>query len=318
MSDPLSDVIALLKPRAVFSKGISGAGRWGVRYCEFGLPSFCAVLEGSCRLAVDGQPEMILLAGDFLLLPKTPAFTLSGFDPVEPVAMVPVYGTTQADELRHGDPEGPADVRLLGGHFDFESPDAALLVAMLPGCVHVRGVERLATLVRLLREESKAQEVGRELILTRLVEVLLIEALRSITAQQTPPGLLRGLTDPRLSKALRQMHANLAHGWTVAQLAGIATLSRSAFFKRFISTLGQAPMEYLLVWRMAVAKDLLRRTQQGMAEIAEGVGYRSASAFSTAFTRHVGVPPSHYARGAGLRPLTTDPRPTKTPLNGKQ
>ncbi|MDR0188937.1 AraC family transcriptional regulator [Pseudomonas yamanorum] len=297
MSDPLSDVIALLKPRAVFSKGISGAGTWGVRYSEFGLPSFCGVLEGSCRLVIDGQPELVLEAGDFLLLPKTPAFTLSGFAPVEPWAMVPVYGSTQPDELRHGDPDAPADVRLLGGHFDFESPEATMLVAMLPARVHVRGVERLATLVRLLREESTAQAAGRELILTRLVEVLLIEALRSIPPAHTPQGLLRGLADPRLAKALRQMHGDLAHGWTVLQLAQVATLSRSAFFKRFTTTLGQAPMEYLLGWRMTVAKDLLRRTQLGIIEVAEGVGYRSASAFSTAFTRHVGVPPSQYARG---------------------
>nr|WP_314527254.1 AraC family transcriptional regulator [uncultured Pseudomonas sp.] len=297
MSDPLSDVIALLKPRAVFSKGISGAGTWGVRYSEFGLPSFCAVLEGSCRLAIDGQPELVLEAGDFLLLSKTPAFTLSGFAPVEPLAMVPVYGNPQPDELRHGDLDAPADVRLLGGHFDFETPEASMLVAMLPTRVHVRGVERLTTLVRLLREESTAQAVGRELILTRLVEVLLIEALRSIPPEQTPQGLLRGLADPRLAKALRQMHSDLAYGWTVPQLAQVATLSRSAFFKRFMTTLGQAPMEYLLGWRMTVAKDLLRRTQLGMIEVAEGVGYRSASAFSTAFTRHVGTPPSQYARG---------------------
>ena len=86
MSDPLSQVIALLRPRTVFTKGISGAGRWGVRYSEFGEPSFCTVLEGSCRLAVDGQPEIVLEAGDFVLLPHTPGFTLSGFEPGHPSA----------------------------------------------------------------------------------------------------------------------------------------------------------------------------------------------------------------------------------------
>ncbi|MHC8286060.1 AraC family transcriptional regulator [Pseudomonas sp. XS1P51] len=296
MSDPLSDVIALLKPRAVFSKGISGAGLWGVRYSAFGLPSFCAVLEGSCRLAVDGQEPLTLEAGDFLLLPKTPGFTLSGFDPVEPVPIDPLQGATQTAELRHGNPEGPPDVRLLGGHFVFESAEADLLAAMLPARLHVRGVERLSTLVRLVREESMEQGSGRELILTRLVEVLLIEALRSTSNEHTPPGLLRGLADPRLSAALRQMHGNISQAWTVPQLADIAALSRSAFFKRFTYTLGQAPMEYLLAWRMVVAKDLLHRTEIGMDEVAERVGYRSASAFSTAFSRHVGLPPSHYAK----------------------
>src|ERR1700754_455166 len=84
MVDPLSEVIALLRPRTVFSKRISGAGRWGVRYSDFGQPSFCAVLEGSCRLAVDGQRVLTLEAGDFVLLPATPGFTMSGFEPVRP------------------------------------------------------------------------------------------------------------------------------------------------------------------------------------------------------------------------------------------
>ena len=73
MTDPLSQVIALLRPRAVFAKGISGAGRWGVRYTDFGQPSFCTVIEGRCRLAVDGQNAITLEAGDFVLLPATPA-----------------------------------------------------------------------------------------------------------------------------------------------------------------------------------------------------------------------------------------------------
>jgi len=89
MSDPLAQVIALLKPRTVVSKGISGAGRWGVRYSDFGQPSFCVVLEGSCRLAVEGQQPITLEAGDFVLLPATPGFTLSGFEPVTPVRMDP-------------------------------------------------------------------------------------------------------------------------------------------------------------------------------------------------------------------------------------
>ena len=82
MADPLSEVITLLRPSTVLSKGISGAGRWAVRYSEFGQPSFCVVLEGSCRLSVDRQKPLVLEAGDFVLLPTTPGFTLSGFEPV--------------------------------------------------------------------------------------------------------------------------------------------------------------------------------------------------------------------------------------------
>ena len=82
MVDPLAEVVALLRPRTVFSKGISGAGRWGVRYSAFGQPSFCTVLEGRCLLAVDGEEAVTLEAGDFVLLPATPGFTLSGLEPV--------------------------------------------------------------------------------------------------------------------------------------------------------------------------------------------------------------------------------------------
>ena len=296
MSDPLSEIIALLEPRTVFSKGISGAGRWAVRYSAFGQPSFCAVLEGSCRLAVDGARPLTLEAGDFVLLPATPGFTMSGFDAAKPVRIDPNVAASATGEVRHGTRGGRPDVRLLGGYFEFGSPDAGLLVSLLPSVVHVRGVERLALLVQLVGEEARERRTGRELVLARLVEVLLIEALRATPRDEAPPGLLRGLADARLAPAIQQMHGQVARSWTVPQLARTAALSRSAFFERFTRTVGLPPMEYLLAWRMAVAKDLLRREDVGVAEVARRVGYGSASTFSTAFSRHVGQPPSQYAR----------------------
>ena len=296
MHDPLSEIINLLQPRTVFAKRISGAGRWGVRYSRFDQPSFAAVLEGSCRLAVDGHRAVTLEAGDFVLLPATPGFTMSGFEPVQPERIDPKLLSTPSGEVRHGTRGGRPDVRLLGGYFVFDSPDQGLLVSLLPGLFHVRGVERLATLVRLVAEESSERRAGRELVLTRLVEILLIEALRSASGEDAPQGLLRGLSDARLAPALRQMHAQLARAWTVPELAKAAGLSRSTFFERFTRNVGMPPMEYLLAWRMAVAKDLLRRQTLGLEEVAERVGYGSASTFSTAFSRHVGGPPGRYAR----------------------
>ena len=295
MTDPLSEVITILQPRAVFSRRISGAGRWGVRYSAFGQPSFCAVLEGRCRLTVDGHVPLTLEAGDFVLLPATPGFTMSGFEPARFERLDPKVTSKITGEVRHGTRGGRPDVRLLGGWFAFDSPDSALLVSLLPSLVHVRGVERLATLVRLVGEEATEQRSGRDLVLTRLVEVLLIEALRLTPGEGAPPGLLRGLADMQLAPAIRQMHNQIARSWTVSQLARTAALSRSAFFERFTRTVGLPPMEYLLAWRMAVAKDLLHRLDLGVAEVAERVGYSSASTFSTAFSRHVGQPPGRYA-----------------------
>ena len=296
MVDPLAEIISLLRPRAVFSKGISGAGRWGVRYSEFGQPSFCAVLEGSCLLAVDGAEAVTLEAGDFVLLPATPSFTMSGFEPVKPTLLDPKVTATATAEVRHGRRGGRPDVRLLGGYFAFDSPDAALLVRLLPAIVHIRGVERLTQLVQMVNDETREQRTGREMVLARLVELLLIEALRSSPDEDTPPGLLRGLADARLATAIRHMHGDFARSWTVEKLAKKVALSRSAFFERFTRAVGLPPMEYLLAWRMAVAKDLLRSADIGLAEVAERVGYGSASTFSTAFSRHVGQSPSRYAR----------------------
>ncbi len=298
MIDPLSEVISLLRPHAVFTKGISGAGRWGVRYSDFGHPSFAVVIEGSCRLAVDGQKELILQSGDFVLLPTTPGFTMSGFEPVVPEPIDPHAAAMATEEVRHGRQDGPPSVRILGGYFVFEGEDSGLLVSLLPGQVHVRGVERLSTLVRLLVEEAALERPGRELIVSRLVEILLVESLRLTQAPDAPAGLLRGLGDARLAEALRRMHADPAYPWTMAQLAKEAALSRSAFFDRFTRNVGMPPMEYLLAWRMALAKDLLRQREIDLAEVAERVGYGSASTFSTAFSRCVGQPPGRYSRAA--------------------
>jgi AraC-like DNA-binding protein len=301
MNDPLSDIITLLQPRAVCSRRYSGAGRWGVRYSAFGQPSFCVVVEGSCRLAVDSHRPLTLVAGDFVLLPTTPGFTMSSLEPAGLKHFDPHVTSRVLGETRHGTRGGRPDVRWLGGWCAFDSPDSTLLVSLLPSLVHVRGIERLSVLVRLVGEEASERRPGRDLVLTRLVEVLLIEALRATPGEDTPPGLLRGLADARLAPAIRQLHNQLTRSWTVAQLARTAALSRSAFFERFTRTVGLPPMEYLFAWRMAVAKDLLRRHDCDIGEVAERVGYGSASTFSTAFSRDVGQSPSRYARSMRVR-----------------
>ena len=296
MVDPLAEVVTLLQPAARFAKQVVGAGAWRIRRSDAGQPFYCVVLEGGCRLALDKDEPIELQAGDFALVPAAFGIAMS--------SLVPPAGA--ADSLpvevgqglfRIGAPQGPADLRILAGHCSFGSPDAALLVSLLPRLVHVRGEQRLATLVQLVSEETRAQRPAREVVLARLLEVLLIEALRSAAGTAASPGLVRGLADARLAAAIRAMHEAPDRAWTVAELAREAALSRSTFFERFSRTVGLAPMEYLLAWRMALAKDLLRRRKAGIAEIAERVGYGSASTFSVAFTRHVGRSPAQYARG---------------------
>ncbi|MEZ5715766.1 MAG: AraC family transcriptional regulator [Paracoccaceae bacterium] len=297
--DPLTEVIQLLRPRAVFSKEITAAGRWAVRYAEFGRPGFCAMIEGRCRLSVEGEAPVMLEAGDFVLLPATPAFTMSGQEPAVPLRLDPNTLPAPGEETRFGRRDGPPEMRQFGGWFSFDSPDAGLLVALLPRMIHVRGVRRMTDLVRLVGEEARGEAIGRDLILERLVEILLIEALRGATGAVAHPGLLRGLSDGRIAAALRGMHGAIERPWTVVELAREAGMSRSAFFTRFTRMVGVRPMEYLVSWRMAVAKRLLRGGGLGLDEVAGRVGYGSASTFSTAFSRHVGLPPGRFMRDAG-------------------
>jgi AraC-like DNA-binding protein len=293
--DPLAEVVTMLHPSAQSSKLASGAGAWLVRRSDAGRPFYCTVLEGACRLAVEGREPMTLEKGDFVLIPAAFKFEMSSKKP--PTGKRGTHVVLPDGEVRHGDPNAAPDVRMLLGYCAFGSPDAGLLVSLLPQLVHVRGIPRLATLVQLVRDESRAARPAREVILARLLEVLLIEALREAPGTGTSPGLVRGLADERLAVAIRRMHERPTRSWTGAELAKEAALSRSTFFERFNRALGVAPMEYLLGWRMALAKDLLLRKEASVGEVASSVGYSSASTFSAAFTRHVGMPPTHYARG---------------------
>lgn len=295
MVDPLAEVVTLLQPGARFSKHVVGAGAWRVRRSDAGQPFYCAVLEGGCRLRLDGHQPVVLQAGDFALVPAAFSVEMSSIEPMEGAAdTMPIE--LEPGMFRIGAPTGPTDLRIQAGHCNFGSSDAALLVSLLPRLVHVRGDQRLAKLVQLVGDESRAERPAREVVFARLLEVLLIEAVRSTAVTTASPGLVRGLADARLAAAIRAMHTQPARPWTVLELAQEAALSRSAFFDRFSRAVGVAPMAYLLNWRMALAKDLLRRNESRIAEIAERVGYGSASTFSAAFSRHVGRPPTAYAR----------------------
>lgn len=296
MPDPLADIVTLLQPRAPFSKHVRTSGPWHVHREDSGQPFYCVLLEGRCLLQADGQPPTTLQAGDFALIPSAHGFAFSSLDP-PPAPDAPASTIVARDgQVQLGNPDAPANAEMTLGHCIFDSPDATLLVPLLPSLVLVRGDQRLSTLVQLLRDEVRARRPARQVILERLLEVLLIEALRASAGTDASAGLLRGLADERLSFALRAIHTHPTRPWTVAQLASEAALSRSAFFERFHRAVGMAPMEYLLTWRMALAKDLLRKQDSTVTEIAQRVGYSSVSTFSVAFARHVGMPPTHFAR----------------------
>jgi AraC-like DNA-binding protein len=293
--DPLAEVVTLLRPAARFSKLVEGAGSWRVDREGTGEPFYCAVLKGGCRMVVDGQAPMILEAGDYVLVPAMHNLVVESLKP-PPKGISAAARQVSKCHYRVGVEDAAAEFRAQLGHCSFGSPDAELLVSLLPRVVVARREPRLAMLIQLIGEETLSQRSARDLVLERLLEVMLIEALRSGSDAASAPGLARGLSDERLATAIRVVHARPEYPWTVEELATEAALSRSAFFARFHRTVGIPPMEYLLAWRMALAKRLLRGNDFAIEEIAGNVGYSSASTFTVAFARHVGMPPARYAR----------------------
>jgi len=296
MADPLSEMISLLRPQAPYSKLVEAAGAWRVRRTEVEQVYYCMLLAGRACLEAGAKAPIELRAGDFVLVPAASVITMSSLDPRPPDGLQtqPLPGVDGS--VRLGSLQGPAEVQMLVGYCRFGSPDADLLVSLLPDLVVVRGESRLADLTRLVRGEARADRPARDVVLEHLLQVLLIEALRSTSEADGAASLLRGLADPRLAAALRCMHAAPDRSWGVAELAREAGLSRSAFFTRFSRIVGLPPMEYLKTWRMALAKKYLREGQGTVAEIAARVGYGSGSAFSVAFTKQVGRPPAHFVR----------------------
>ncbi len=289
-------MVTLIQPTARLSKHVCGAGRWRVQRTESGRPFYCLVLHDGYRVQLRGHRPIVLQRRDSVLIPAAHVLEMTSFKPPTLTGSVTVPLAIGTGGFRMGTGKGTPDVRRLLGHCYLSAPDADLLVAVLPRFVHVSGARRLSTLAKLVSDEARAQPLAIEVMLARLLEVLFIEALRSGAGDQSTPGLVRVLADGPLARAIRRMHENPMRPWTVSQLAQSSALSRSAFFERFSRIVGVAPMQYLLAWRMSLARRLLQDEDLGVAQVAERVGYSSGSTFSAAFTRHVGLPPSRYAR----------------------
>lgn len=333
MTDPLTDIVGLIRPRAVLWKRLDGAGDWAVRFPANSDVNFGMVTDGSCVLLGAGPPRA-LAAGDFVLLCGPPAFCFASGPGVPPQDGEALLADSEDNAITVGTGPGHlSPVRLVGGHFLLDPANSALLLGLVPALVHLRGTEsgarRISRLLELLGDEIAADRPGAGFVLPRLVEVMLVEALRGQPVEPENPagpenpaaagtaadpvspaagipaaspipakGLLSGLADPPVATALRAMHADVARPWTVASLAAVAHQSRSVFAERFLARVGSTPIAYLLAWRMALAKDALARGRT-IDEVARAVGYGSASAFATAFRRATGRTPGHYARRAG-------------------
>jgi len=268
--------------------------------------SFHYVVEGALHITVKDEPPLQLRTGDIVMLPRNDPHVLGSAPD-----LVPVHLTLEPPQdgglprIAHGG--GGAVSHIVCGFLGSDSPSNPLL-ATLPRLLSLNVAESgagdwIASSFQFAAREIGAGQLGSASIMSRLSELLFVEALRRYVARlpQQQQGWLSALRDPFVSRALSLMHAQPAQAWTAEELAHMVGLSRSAFAERFTALIGQPPIQYLGQWRMQLAAQRLRASRAPLARIAAEIGYDSEAAFSRAFKRQYGQPPAAWRTATVLR-----------------
>ena len=297
------DVLADLLERARARGGVFAVSTlrapWGIALSDDLPLSVHVAVAGEVWLEIDDHPALRMAAGDLALVgpglahrlvhaPGAPALSL------DEVQTHRVPGTEATFLI-----DGPgAASSLLCGTYRFDGDVCASLLAALPAVIHLTADELAAVrpLVDLLANEIARDAPGRATVLDRLLDVLLVQVLRIwfAKADAAAPAWYRALDHPEVGRALRLLHADPARRWRVDSLAAAVGLSRAAFARQFTARVGVAPLRYLTDWRMGLAAERLRDSDDPVGRIAHAVGYDNEFAFSVAFRRHYGAPPTAF------------------------
>jgi AraC-like DNA-binding protein len=267
---------------------------WGLRLAGTIQLAVHAVVEGRAWLWLDDPDSPLELA------PGDVALVRGGVD--HHIAYEPGAACLEPEEFRaqHAHDERSDEQRatvFLCGAYRFSGDIGQGLLDALPPILPLYAAvgDPLHDVIALVSRELAASAPGQQTVLDRLLDVLLVLAMRTSFQQSTTsPRWFRASTDPRLSAALQAIHSDAARAWTVPELAAVSGQSRAAFARTFQQSLGQAPMQYLTDWRMTLARDHLRTGASTLAQIADLTGYGSPYAFATAFRRHHGQPPGSW------------------------
>ena len=277
---------------------LDAAAPWGIHFRSRDSARLLYVAEGTCWLGARSLDEpRLLVAGDCFLVQSDVEFTLQD---------APGRQLVDCESLFDGHLAAPGGdgerTVILSGRFTFDATTAEPLFGALPPLLPIdldsAAGRSLRATFALLDAEAAEGGIGAALIASRLADVLFVQAMRACCASvgSTAVSWLGALRDPQLSTAMHAMHADLARPWTVAELARIAGMSRSAFAAAFRAKAGETPLGYLTSWRLYRAKTLLRDTPLSVQEIAVRVGYDTGTALSRVFARREGVSPGAWRR----------------------
>ena len=310
--DALSDVLRAVRLSGAFFFDVHARAPWvaetplGRSVVDAMFPgsdhliSYHAIMEGSCWCTLDGEEPIKLVAGDIVVLPHGDTHVLATEVGMRKAPNMSLYRMPDdcrlPSRISVGTDDG-APARFVCGFLGCDSRPYNPLLTALPRVIrvndHARGA--LGAYFRAALAESKGR-MGGECMLGRISELMFVDVVRQYleTLPEGRTNWLSGLRDPYVGRALTALHEDPSRDWTLETLAQSAALSRSAFAERFTEYVGQPPMQYLTNWRMQLATNYLRNGTESIAAVANRVGYDSEAAFSRAFKKVVGKPPSEW------------------------
>jgi AraC-like DNA-binding protein len=304
-SDVLTDVLATLRPLGRVFCVSELSTPWSMAIPACGFAHFHVIERGGAWLRLEGSPSksaVSLASGDFVLIPHGKGHTLadSPTTPPVPIGRLVKPQMGGCNVVQHGG--GGAKTLVTCGAFEFGSTTSNPVLQLLPQLIHIAGAqvggEWLEPTLKMLAHEARTPRPGSGVIVTRLIDVIVVQAIRAWLDGQPPGagGWLGALRDRQIGAALGAIHREPGRPWRVSQLARQVGMSRSPFAGRFAALVGDPPLRYLTRWRLHMAMDLLLRTDQPIAEVAGLVGYESEAAFSRAFKRAHGLAPLVWRR----------------------
>lgn len=308
--DPLSESLQLLRMSSTLYSRCYFTSPWGLELPSLpGMLMFHVVTVGHCWLSVDGTVLRLLQRGDFVLVPRGTGHSLLSHPgaPTVPLFDMPrEYLSERYEILRHAG--GGAPTEIVCGTMEVDNLGAVQLLTLLPSVIGsevMRPVHKewLLSTLQLMAEEACDSKIGRETLLARLADVVVMHAIRSWIENDpaASTGWLPALRDKQIGRAIALIHDDPSRPWTLASLAEEVAMSRSAFATRFAELVGMPVMQYVTQWRMQVAMSLLKSDGARVADLAARLGYQSEAAFSRAFKRFTGFSPSAIKRTSSLR-----------------
>jgi len=306
-ADPLGETLHMLRLTGTLYCQAELSAPWGIDIPPLdGLMTFLIVTAGRCWLEIEGIEPRLIEPGGLTLIPHGIAHRMRSSLEAEtkPLFDIPVEKVSDRYEIMHYGGGGEV-TRTTYGVMRFDHVAAHRLIGQLPKVVHIDSWDEdadswLHSTLRFIAREASTLKPGGETVITRLADILVIQAIRSWldTSPEANQGWLAALRDEQIGRALASIHRSPERDWSVALLANEVGMSRSAFSAQFTRLVGESAMRYLAQWRMQLARICLLETPDSLAKISSDLGYQSEAAFCRAFKRMFNVSPGSLRRSS--------------------